>query len=252
MNTFVITINNTTFNFVVSPGTTIDIKVNPSGSVENNINNCVSEPKSRSISDISCVSEPASRCISDISCVSESVSDATEILDTIQNITFRNKKYNNFDDSDSDEFCKPVKHSYEKDAEGNYMCPYCDAKKKKVNTLSEHVRANHSTEYGRNKEMFYCDECEKGFPTKTRRDHHVKTFHAINYEKCPHLECSYNTAKNASSLIQHYVKHHMPYKQMYKTNDNLCVCNDCGYSSKTGILYHLGICNKSSPFYKNK
>ena len=28
MNSFVITINNTTFNFVVSPGTTIDIKAN--------------------------------------------------------------------------------------------------------------------------------------------------------------------------------------------------------------------------------
>ena len=245
MNSFVITINNTTFNFVVSPGTTIDIKANEKGEVYTN-----------------------TRSISNISCVSEEILDEHEIIDTIQNITFREKKTKTIEeddldfcrefqnitirDDDSSEFCKPVKHSYEKDAEGNYKCPYCDAKKKKVNTLSEHVRANHSSEYGRNKETFYCDECEKGFPTKTRRDHHVKTFHAISYEKCPHIGCSYDTAKNASTLIQHYVKHHMDYKEMYKMSDGMCICNDCGSASKTGMLYHLGVCNKASPFFKNK
>lgn len=272
MNSFVITINNTTFKFVVNPGTTIHIQENPSGVVSTNIDYGV-QTQTDVYDDQSPASQTSSRSISDISCVSESVSDASEIIDTIKNITLREKKTIEEDDldfcrefqnitlrkkdvvnSDDDisEFCKPVKHSYEKDNEGNYMCPYCDAKKKKVNTLSEHVRANHSTEYGRNKEMFYCDDCGKGFPTKTRHDHHVKTFHAINYEKCPHLDCNYNTAKNASSLIQHFVKHHMPYKQMYKTQDGMCICNDCGSSSKTGILYHLGICNKSSPFCKNK
>jgi hypothetical protein len=37
MNTFVVTINGTTFNFVVNPGTTIHIQENPSGVVSANI-----------------------------------------------------------------------------------------------------------------------------------------------------------------------------------------------------------------------
>jgi hypothetical protein len=272
MNTFVVTINGTTFNFVVNPGTTIHIQENPSGVVSANIDYGMQMQTDR-YDDQSPASQTSTRSISDISCISESVSDASEILDTIKNITFREKKTieeddNDFcrefqnitlrkkdavnSDDDTSEYCKPVKHSYQKDTEGNYMCPYCDCKKRKVNTMSEHVRTNHSSEYGRNKEMFYCDDCGKGFPTKTRLDHHMKTFHTISYEKCPHPGCNYDTAKNASSLIQHYAKHHLDYKKMYKMSDGICICNDCGSSSKTGILYHLGICNKASPFYKKK
>jgi hypothetical protein len=236
MNTFVITVGGTTFNFKVAAGTTINIQMNgedststcePISVIENNV--CDDD-------DVSTISN-----ITDVL----SADSEIEILDSIRNVTMRTKNLEN-------EFCRPVKHRYEKDDDGNYMCPYCDAKKKKVNTLSEHVRANHSTAYGRNEETHTCTECDKGFPTKTRLEHHTKTFHAISYEKCPHPECNYNTAKNASTLIQHYVKHHMDYKSMFKQSDNVCVCNDCGASSKTGIMYHLGVCNKSSPFYKNK
>jgi hypothetical protein len=238
MNTFVVTVNGTTFNFTVKPGTVINIQSNDETQVID---------ETQIIDDKSVIS---SRCISDISDISEQIGSDSEIeiLDTIKNITMRNPRYN-----EDNEFCKPVKHSYSKDVEGSYICPYCDVKKKKVNTMSEHVRTNHSSEYGRNKETYYCENgCNKGFPTKTRLEHHVKTFHAIVYEKCPHPDCSYDKAKNSSTLIQHYAKHHMDYKKMFKTENGMCICNDCGASSKTGMLYHLGVCSSASPFYKKK
>lgn len=250
MNAFVITVGGTTFNFKVAPGTAISIQMNGDDASINeqvsNNENVIDDENDDNISTISNITDVLS-ADSEIEILDSirNITMRTKNVDPMRNVTMRTKNVDN-------EFCRPVKHRYEKDDEGNYLCPYCDSKKKKVNTLSEHVRTNHSTAYGRNEETHTCEECDKGFPTKTRLEHHTKTFHAISYEKCPHPECNYNTAKNASTLIQHYVKHHMDYKSMFKQSDGVCVCNDCGASSKTGIMYHLGVCNKSSPFYKNK
>jgi hypothetical protein len=260
MNSFVITVGGTTFNFKVAVGTTISIQMNndDSATIENvvdlknivDLENAVdleNNSRSNSNSDMENAYDNQS-IISNITDVIGTDSEI-EILDTIKNVTTRTKRSQKNDDM---EFCRPVKHSYEKDAEGNYMCPYCDAKKRKVNTLSEHVRANHSTSYGRNEETHNCVDCGKGFSSKSRLDNHVKNNHAISYEKCPHPGCEYNSAKNASTIIQHYVRHHMDYKTLYHMSEDNCVCNECGASSKSGIMYHLGICDKSSPFCKSK
>jgi hypothetical protein len=292
MNTFVITVAGTTFNFTVAAGTTISIQMNNDAKtptlesvierdskgvierdsksviernlesvIERNLESVIEHDSKDviervleerpSVSRSSSNNENIYDNLSTISNITDVIStdSEVEILDTIKNITMRTKRSKK---NDEVEFCRPAKHRYEKDAEGNYMCPYCDAKKKKVNTMSEHVRANHSTSYGRNEETHNCVDCGKGFPLKTRLDHHVKTYHEINYEKCPHPGCDYNSAKNASSIIQHYVRHHTDYQSMYHMVEDKCVCNECGASSKSGIMYHLGICAKSSPFCKTK
>jgi hypothetical protein len=276
MNTFIITVAGTTFNFTVAAGTTISIQMNNGAKIptlesvierdskdviERDSKDVIERDSKDVIERVLEESPSVSRSSSNgeniydnhstISNITDVIStdSEVEILDTIKNITMRTKRSKK---NDEVEFCRPAKHRYEKDAEGSYMCPYCDAKKKKVNTMSEHVRANHSTSYGRNEELHNCVDCEKVFPTKTRLDHHVKTYHEINYEKCPHPGCAYNSAKNASSIIQHYVRHHTDYQSMYHMSEDKCVCNECGASSKSGIMYHLGICAKSSPFCKTK
>jgi hypothetical protein len=159
------------------------------------------------------------------------------------------------------EFCKEItpkkkyiKHTYQVDENKNYICPYCDYKTKKMNTVSMHVASYHSSEIGRSPDLYKCeiDGCEKGFPTNTRLQNHIKNMHVISYEKCPHIGCDYNKAKTSGNLITHYAKNHLDCESMYKSVDGMNICNNCNSSTKHGIFYHLAICNKASPFYNGK
>lgn len=217
MNTLVITIGDATYNFIVAPGTPINIQLNPIVEllppvllppVEEEEEKPVAKPVV--IEEKELVTKPLTKLVA-------------------------------------------VRHKYQKDATGNYICPYgCGATKKNLNTMSEHVRATHSSEYGRDAKLHKCIDCGDGFSTKTKLQHHVSNHHAINYVKCPYPECAYDKAKNASTIVQHYARHHMDHRTMYTMSDNMCICNGCGTSSsKVGILYHLGICNNLSPFCKS-
>jgi len=216
MNTLVITIGDATFNFIVATGMPISIQIKP----------IVEAP----IVEAPIVESP----IVEAPIVEEPIVEAPIVEEPIVEAPIVKR------------------HKYQKDINGYYICPYgCGATKKNLNTMSEHVRATHSAEYGRDAKLHKCTECGDGFSTKTKLQHHVKNHHTINYVKCPHPGCAYDKAKNSSSIVQHYARHHMEHMTMYTMSDSMCICNGCGASSsKVGILYHLGICNKLSPFCK--
>ena len=218
MNTLVITIGDATYNFIVAPGTPINIQLNP---IVELLPPVLLPPVEEEEEE-----KPVAKLVTKL--VTKPVTKLVTKL-------------------------VAVRHKYQKDATGNYICPYgCGATKKNLNTMSEHVRATHSSEYGRDAKLHKCIDCGDGFSTKTKLQHHVSNHHAINYVKCPYPECAYDKAKNASTIVQHYARHHMDHRTMYTMSDNMCICNGCGTSSsKVGILYHLGICNNLSPFCKS-
>jgi len=153
------------------------------------------------------------------------------------------------------ELCKPAKvHSYERDHAGNYICPYCNILKKKCNTMSEHVRQKHSSEYGRKTDMYVCkyENCNMSFAVRPGLVQHIANRHSEKYIKCPSPNCKYDGARNDSAIVSHYVRNHMDYKNMStKEKNGISTCNNCGVSCKTtSMTYHMGRCYAASPFYK--
>ena len=261
MNTIVININGTTINLTVKIGSTINIRVEDDKIPA--ISEIISLDKKKSkkvsnkdknkiiVEDEKSIGEDEKSIGEDISIISDSeveIIEEEEINKSTGNDLFFG-------------FCKEItprkkyiKHTYQVDENKNYICPYCDYKTKKMNTVSMHVASYHSSEIGRSPDLYKCeiDGCEKGFPTNTRLQNHIKNMHVISYEKCPHNGCDYNKAKNSGNLITHYAKNHLDYNSMYKTVDGMNICNNCQSSTKHGIFYHLAICNKASPFYNGK
>ena len=119
--------------------------------------------------------------------VSVTVVDEAEVkeeTDNISEITLHEEPPLNDSDSAYDyvELCKPASkvHTYARDADGNYICPYCNITKKKCNTMSEHVRHKHSSEYGRNTDMYACkyENCKMTFAVKPGLDQHILNCHS--------------------------------------------------------------------------
>ena len=139
------------------------------------------------------------------------------------------------------------KNKYEQNADGNLMCTHCEYATKKQSTMSMHMSNSHAFEEGREVNPHKCSHCGEGFSAKTRLQHHINNHHEIKYLKCPGENCGYATAKNTPTLYSHYVKTHMPVNDMFS---GVGTCNGCGVVKKTGIMYHLAVCNENSPFCK--
>ena len=284
MNTIVININGTTINLTVKIGSTINIRVEDDKTpVVSDMNNSeiilfdkkqANKDKKQANKDKKQANKDKKRFIiedeksigeDDISIIEDDISigedDISISSDSEISIIGEDETIKNIGNDLLFEFCKEItpkkkyiKHTYQVDENKNYICPYCDYKTKKMNTVSMHVASYHSSEIGRSPDLYKCeiDGCEKGFPTNTRLQNHIKNMHVISYEKCPHIGCDYNTAKTSGNLITHYAKNHLDCEAMYKTVDGINICNNCQSSTKHGIFYHLAICYKSSPFYNGK
>ena len=238
MNTIVINVNGTILNLTVKCGATVSITV-----VEEENENVMEKEVEKEVE-----KEKVADDISEISFHEEdTVSESDSVFEYV-------------------ELCKPSKvraksskpskvHAYARDDDGNYICPYCKIVKEKCNTMSEHVRHKHSSEYGRKTDMYVCkyENCDMSFAVKPGLDQHILNCHSEKYIKCPFPDCDHNSARNDSTIVSHYVRNHMDYKNMYKKDNKISICNNCKMSCKsTNINYHLGRCYKTSPFYKNK
>ena len=243
MNTIVINVNGTILNLTVKRGATVSV------TIKDDVEEIVEEEIVCELVDIE---EEEKEIVEE------------EVVDEISLISLQDEAENSDSDSAYEyvEMCKPVckpvhksaksHHIYTKDEDGNYICPYCNIVKKKCNTMSEHVRQKHSSEYGRKTDMYVCryDNCKMSFTVKPGLDQHIANRHSEKYIKCPFPNCDYNGAKNDSTIVSHYARNHMDYNNLYKKEDGVSTCNNCNFSCKPSISYHLGRCYKTSPFYK--
>lgn len=139
-----------------------------------------------------------------------------------------------------------VIHKHETNDEGSRKCPYCDYNCIKGSTLSMHITRTHPFDSQREISPHVCQYCNKGFQASTNLAHHIKNHHEIVYHKCPVDGCSYENAKNTTTLAAHISSKHL--KHCY-ANDTCLSCNTYVGSS---IKYHVAFCSSASPLYKPK
>jgi hypothetical protein len=248
MNTIVINVNGTILNLTVKRGSTVSVTF-----AEVAEEQLVAEQAAKEQ-----VAEEEENQNSLISFQEQTPEEVVELVENeISVISFHEEPEISDTDSAYDyiELCKPAKvHSYERDHAGNYICPYCNIVKKKCNTMSEHVRQKHSSEYGRKTDMYVCkyENCNMSFAVRPGLVQHIANRHSEKYIKCPSPNCEHDGARNDSAIVSHYVRNHMDYKNMStKEKNGMSTCNNCGVSCKTtSMTYHLGRCYSGSPFYK--
>lgn len=144
-------------------------------------------------------------------------------------------------------------HKGLKDVEtGMYSCPYCDFKRDKQSTVSEHITRIHPAEAGREIEPFKCSYCGDGFQAKTQLNVHISNHHEINYIECPHPDCNYK-GKQKTTVYNHYARLHMEQTEIIEENKltGLWMCKCCNKEFKyVSAFYHVANCNPKSAFYK--
>ena len=267
MNTIVINVNGTILNLTVKRGSTVSVTFTEALTEAALTEEVTEEVVAEEVVTKQVVSpeEAVPPEESDNSLISFQ-EQAPEVIEVVENeislISFHEEPEISDNDSIYDyielsapEFCKPAKvHSYERDHAGNYICPYCNIVKKKCNTMSEHVRQKHSSEYGRKTDMYVCkyENCNMSFAVRPGLVQHIANRHSEKYIKCPSPNCEYDGARNDSAIVSHYVRNHMDYKNMStKEKNSMSTCNNCGVSCKTtSMTYHMGRCYSASPFYK--
>jgi hypothetical protein len=248
MNTITINVNGTILNLTVKRGSTVSVTF-------------AEVAEEQLVAEQAAEEQVAEEEENQNSLISFQEQTPEEVVELVENeisvISFHEEPEISDTDSAYDyiELCKPAKvHSYERDHAGNYICPYCNIVKKKCNTMSEHVRQKHSSEYGRKTDMYVCkyENCNMSFAVRPGLVQHIANRHSEKYIKCPSPNCEHNGARNDSAIVSHYVRNHMDYKNMStKEKNGMSTCNNCGVSCKTtSMTYHLGRCYAGSPFYK--
>jgi hypothetical protein len=141
---------------------------------------------------------------------------------------------------------KGVRHVHQSNDDGFKTCPYCDYNTVNGNTLSMHINNSHPEQSGRLMNPHVCSYCNKGFQASTRLAHHIKNHHEITYLKCPIDGCSYQNAKNTTTLAGHIASKHL--RHCYD-NDT---CLTCNVKVGSSIKYHVAFCSQESPLCRNK
>jgi len=144
-------------------------------------------------------------------------------------------------------------HKGLKDTEsGLFRCPYCDYKRDKQSTVSEHITRIHPIEAGRELEPHKCSYCGDTFQAKTQLNVHISNHHEINYIGCPHPNCDYK-GKQKTTVYNHFGRLHMNQHEIIEENKEtgLWKCKCCNKEYKfVSVFYHVATCNTQSPFYK--
>jgi hypothetical protein len=140
---------------------------------------------------------------------------------------------------------KGTRHIHQTNDDGFKTCPYCDYNTVNANTLSMHINNNHPEQSGRIISPHICTYCNKGFQASTKLAHHIKNHHEITFHKCPFVNCSYQNAKNTTTLATHIASKHL--KHCYHEH----TCLNCNIRVGSSIKYHVAFCSPLSPLFRH-
>lgn len=139
---------------------------------------------------------------------------------------------------------------YVRNAEGNFVCPYCKEVKKKQNTMHYHIKRVHEKDL-----PFQCSQCadQPKFLQKSSYLHHLATSHPENPHpsenernmyaetKYPCAECSHSSHTKANTLI-HYARTHSTSWIPPYSKEEACVSCQKVFQSSSAYLYHALSC----------
>ena len=125
-------------------------------------------------------------------------------------------------------------YSYQKNAEGHFVCGVCQVVKKNQNTMHYHLKTHEGHL------PFTCGTCKKEFLHAQTLALHISARHskedAANL-KCPC--CPFKTLTKANRLI-HFVRKHCE-EEVKQFSKNSLTCSHCQKvcNSNTSFLYHI-------------
>ena len=138
---------------------------------------------------------------------------------------------------------------YQKNTDGEFVCPYCKVVKKKQNTMHYHIRREHEQDFPH--ECKLCVNKPK-FLQRSSFLHHLATNHpdnphpnekdanqyaAVQY-KCPSCDHSTHTKSN---IVIHNVRTHCPWIPAF-VKDTPCTSCNRSFRSSSAYLYHAHAC----------
>ena len=125
-------------------------------------------------------------------------------------------------------------YTYQKNADGNYVCPECKAVKQNQNTMHYHMKKHEGHL------PHTCPTCKKEFLHKQTLDLHIAARHATTEAaslKCPC--CPYKTLTKANRVIHFMRKHCEEQVEKFSTNGLTCPTCKKESNSQTAFLYHV-------------
>ena len=143
--------------------------------------------------------------------------------------------------------------TYIRDESGAFLCPHCDKKCEKQNTMYYHIKKNHQQDF-----KFVCEHCTEGrFVQKSAYLQHIAVNHpecadeeenpyaSISFS-CPHEGCDHH-AKTKANIIVHFARTHC--RDWIPTYSKKGCCKGCDkeFASSTAYLYHAVNCIKPIP-----
>ena len=136
---------------------------------------------------------------------------------------------------------------YEKNTDGEYVCPHCAFVSAKQPTMHMHYKANHD---GALKHK--CKDCCYETATKQALDNHITAKHPEKSETCvkkiacPCTGCYYETLTTGGLRSHYTIRHLSEYITNFlgKTENKQISCTCCGtvFTSKPSFVYHLVNC----------
>jgi len=161
------------------------------------------------------------------------------------------------DDDDDDDECQGRKSKiedkyyiiYNYSSKHTYYCKKCDYYCHKHSTMCMHQSIKHNETA-----LYECKHCKETFPVKSQLQQHMKNHHNEKGFPCISGGCE-QKFKQKSSMMIHYMRHHMPKKTLLYHIDKdpffkkQVVCNSCNQRfTKNSIIYHVTKCSPLSPF----
>ena len=134
-------------------------------------------------------------------------------------------------------------YNYIKNADGLYVCPHCDVKKERQNTMHYHLKT-HEGRLG-----FDCNFCGKQFLQAYTLEIHKKSQHEREENSllhCPSKNCTFKGTVTKSNLLIHFVRKHCQHsvEKILRVDDKIYSCLSCNkeMKSSTAFYYHALSC----------
>lgn len=141
---------------------------------------------------------------------------------------------------------------YQKNDNGDFVCPDCGVIKRRQNSMHYHMK-KHQEERNH-----VCTVCQKGFLQKQTLDLHIRSKHPELLEKetkkfqCPFENCTFSAMAKGNCIIHCYRVHFLEdmkllMKPHADTKEITCTACDIKFQSSCSFYYH---CKKCLPAEK--